>query len=345
VESNQRNVGCDGTAAVGPKLHDSAPNPTETDSVSWTLRHRSTASNRKGLRITSNMKNLKTLLPMRNGSAVLSEYTLIGTRLLWTPTCQQPAAKKQQALDQAKDQYLAVMFLMNSDRNRYGSLVRNVENEYTRGTDTYPVTLSAAYDYIVNWPDGKGLMQDPDPELLYYTEDNEGQGHGGCGARWGRGRGHGNQGGRGGGRGGNPGRGATPSASDGRQPTTAQGRVHFEQDSGNDDSLFLMDNLDQVEHYSHVSTHLDFAGYTHQDTSDITILLDSCSTVNLITNKDLLDGIHKVPTTMRIRCNAGVTSTNLQGGSVTFRSQSGTTTREWPTSCHSCRKEVLPSTV
>ena len=159
----------------------------------------------------------------------------------------------------------------------------------------------------------KGLMQDPDPELSYYTEDNEGQGCGGRGAGWGGGHGRGNQGGRGGGRGGNPGRGATPGASNGGQPTTVQGRVHFEQDSGNDDSLFLMDNLDQVEHYSHVSAHLDFAGYTHQDTSDTTILLDSCSTVNLIANKDLLDGIHKVPTTMRICCNAGVTSTNLQG--------------------------------
>jgi hypothetical protein len=44
-----------------------------------------------------------------------------------------------------------------------------------------------------------------------------------------------------------------------------------------------------------------------------TLLLNSCSTVNLIANKDLLHGIHKVPTTMCIRCNAGVTTTNLKG--------------------------------
>ena len=60
-----------------------------------------------------------------------------------------------------------------------------------------------------------------------------------------------------------------------------------------------MDDLDQVEDYSAVYSHFDFAGYT-QDSTNTTILLDSCSTINLIANKDLLSGIHRVPTTMRI---------------------------------------------
>ena len=76
-----------------------------------------------------------------------------------------------------------------------------------------------------------------------------------------------------------------------------------------------MDNLDEVEDYSGVYSHYlesDFIGYTC-DSLDATLLLDSCSTVNLIANKRLLHGIHKVPTAMRIRCNAGVTTTNLKG--------------------------------
>jgi hypothetical protein len=72
-----------------------------------------------------------------------------------------------------------------------------------------------------------------------------------------------------------------------------------------------MDNLDQIEEYLHYH-HSDFVGYT-SDSMENTLLLDSCSTVNLIANKDLLHGIHKVPTTMRIQCNAGVTTTNLKG--------------------------------
>lgn len=60
-----------------------------------------------------------------------------------------------------------------------------------------------------------------------------------------------------------------------------------------DDALFLVDNLDQVEDYSVIYSHFlhsDFIGYTH-DSTDVTILLDSCSTV-IIVNKSLLRGIH-----------------------------------------------------
>jgi hypothetical protein len=40
-------------------------------------------------------------------------------------------AEREQARDQAKDQFLAMMFLVNSDRAWYGSLVCDFENEYT----------------------------------------------------------------------------------------------------------------------------------------------------------------------------------------------------------------------
>jgi hypothetical protein len=107
--------------------------------------------------------------------------------------------------DRAKDQFLAVMFLVNSNRARYGSLVRDIENEYTRGSDTYPTTLSAAYDYLMNYRvDKTSNTHDPDESgLSYYTEDESGRGEG-CGGRGsgrGTGRGRGNRGGRGTGRG------------------------------------------------------------------------------------------------------------------------------------------------
>jgi hypothetical protein len=43
------------------------------------------------------------------------------------------------------------------------------------------------------------------------------------------------------------------------------------------------------------------------------ILLDNQSTVDVFMNKDLLDNIRTVATTMNIRCNAGNSRTNLQG--------------------------------
>jgi hypothetical protein len=59
--------------------------------------------------------------------------------------------------------------------------------------------------------------------------------------------------------------------------------------------MYLVDNLDQVETYP--VEH--FVGYT-SDSDNSTLLLDSCSTVNLITSKHLLRDIHQVPTTMHI---------------------------------------------
>ena len=43
------------------------------------------------------------------------------------------------------------------------------------------------------------------------------------------------------------------------------------------------------------------------------ILLDSCSTVNIFCNKDLLQNIHKVNKTMKLHCQSGTSSTNLMG--------------------------------
>ena len=61
------------------------------------------------------------------------------------------AAEHEQIKEVTKDQFLAVMFLINCDHNCYGNLVRDIENEYTHRTDTYPATLSAIYNYIINY--------------------------------------------------------------------------------------------------------------------------------------------------------------------------------------------------
>jgi hypothetical protein len=41
-----------------------------------------------------------------------------------------------------QDHYLAVVFLLNSDKHRYGPLVHAIKNEYMRGMQLYPTTLS-----------------------------------------------------------------------------------------------------------------------------------------------------------------------------------------------------------
>jgi hypothetical protein len=56
----------------------------------------------------------------------------------------------------------------------------------------------------------------------------------------------------------------------------------------------------------------------HAESTDINLkkdllLLDSCSTVNLIANRSLLQDIHRVPRRMHVHCNAGVRATDLMG--------------------------------
>ena len=46
---------------------------------------------------------------------------------------------------------------------------------------------------------------------------------------------------------------------------------------------------------------------------DTWLLIDSCSTVDIISSPDLLHGIHKVSNPIRVRCNVGVTILDQMG--------------------------------
>ena len=64
-----------------------------------------------------------------------------------TMTTQQKDALEKEA----KDMYLAIAFLLNSDRSRYGRLIEDLENSYLLGEDKYPKTVTSAYDILTNW--------------------------------------------------------------------------------------------------------------------------------------------------------------------------------------------------
>jgi len=50
-----------------------------------------------------------------------------------------------------KERYSAVLFLYNSDRTKHGKLIRDLENDYVFGRDSYPKTLMDAYRYMVDY--------------------------------------------------------------------------------------------------------------------------------------------------------------------------------------------------
>ena len=130
------------------------------------------------------------------------------------------------AREAGTDQYLGIRFLRRSDPKRYGTLLAEIENQHTRGIDTYPTNLSGAYDMIVNYVDPHRHLQtseNPSTGMAFYQQsagntnnnnnnnrngNNNRQDNGGDRGQQqdpsgrGGGRGDGGRGGRGGGRGG-----------------------------------------------------------------------------------------------------------------------------------------------
>ena len=77
------------------------------------------------------------------------------------------------------------------------------------------------------------------------------------------------------------------------------------------------DNLDNSEDYSQSSVGVTDSCFQMliqaNRLSGNVLLIDSCSSVNLICNSDLLHDIVTVDWHMRVHCNAGVRTTNQQG--------------------------------
>jgi hypothetical protein len=59
--------------------------------------------------------------------------------------------EKKQAIKTAKSKAHAMAFLKRADRNRYGALITDLENQFTRGNDQYPVSITETYNLLVNY--------------------------------------------------------------------------------------------------------------------------------------------------------------------------------------------------
>jgi hypothetical protein len=56
-----------------------------------------------------------------------------------------------EAKDIAKNKSMAMAFLKRSDKGRYGQLLTDLKNQYSRGTDQYPVSVTEAYNLLVSY--------------------------------------------------------------------------------------------------------------------------------------------------------------------------------------------------
>jgi hypothetical protein len=60
-------------------------------------------------------------------------------------------ASKGKAMETAKNRYLAMAMLTAADVARYSHLLEDLDNDYTKGNDNYPCTVTEAYNLIINY--------------------------------------------------------------------------------------------------------------------------------------------------------------------------------------------------
>jgi hypothetical protein len=61
------------------------------------------------------------------------------------------AAQKLEATQVAKDKYLAMAFLSGADERRCGKLLLDLQNDYTKGVNNYPVSVTSAFNLLVHY--------------------------------------------------------------------------------------------------------------------------------------------------------------------------------------------------
>ena len=66
------------------------------------------------------------------------------------PTCPTEEEIKK-ASQRTKEKYLAVALLTAADRSRFGKLVKDLENDFTKGQNIYPTSVTAAYNLLMNY--------------------------------------------------------------------------------------------------------------------------------------------------------------------------------------------------
>ena len=224
---------------------------------------------------------------------------------LFVDTSEPDADKaEREARAKAKNEYIAVTFLLKSDTKRYGQLLRDLQNDYTPcGLAGYPTTLSEAYDILINYKRPPVRGHDFDSDIAFaLTEDHEPRQPG---------RGRGGRGGRGGG---GHGRGRGPG-------TRTKPRKQDDVDTNDGDTQDKSTKDDNAQ-YSAIAA--DSAS-TPTDTEECLLakgkhtlppswlLLDSCSTINMISDRSLLRDLHSADKPIPVHCNAGTVTLTQKG--------------------------------
>eukprot|EP00957_Ditylum_brightwellii_P056577 4288792-Ditylum_brightwellii.AAC.1 len=80
------------------------------------------------------------------------------------------------AKTEVAQRFLSALMITAADRSRYGSMVCDLENDYTHGIDGLPKTVADAYSYIANYlpaPKAKGVDNAEGLAFVTTGDDNQ----------------------------------------------------------------------------------------------------------------------------------------------------------------------------
>ena len=217
----------------------------------------------------------------------------------------------------ACEAFLAVDFLAKSEMKHFGSLLAELKNSYTRGVDGYPITLASSFDMVVNYKDPSKYCtptRDANEDGMSFF-NNQGEQDG---QRTPQGCAYSGRGGAGQSRCGNHGCGSRR----GHGQHGEQGSNFYQALDDDDDyqcsepAEAEYNSNEQVTPYSRcIKSHVHYSPSKPFDaeTPERWLMIDSCSTLDLISNESWLSNIYEVNTTMHIHSTRGVSVTCKMG--------------------------------
>jgi hypothetical protein len=194
---------------------------------------------------------------------------------------------------------------------RHGKLIEDLENDHVQRNDKYPKTLVEAYDLLIHWKqDPNNLMhvvgsssdgvaftnigeesrptqarsRQEHPLIQCYNCQQMGHSASACANEWRQRR---------------------------AEASGVQALMAGTEMEEYEDNIISFNSLNMEQPDTQMDGHLHHQG---AEVSKTWILLDNQSTVDVFCNPKLLKNIHRVKKVMNIKCNAGVTRTDMVGG-------------------------------